>query len=225
MEHSKLWYFESFNLFKGYSESELMEVAEMASMKSIAKGDFIFFPEELSKSVYILKKGRIKIGSYSPEGKEIIKVILQPGEIFGELALAGETTRTDFAQALEDDTKFCAFSVTHIEDMMKTNPHLSLEITKIIGWRLKRIENRLEGLVFKDARTRIIDFLRDMGERFGKPVGTETLIMNNLTHKEMASLTATSRQTVTTVLNELREQNKIYFDRKRILIRDMNALT
>jgi len=196
----------------------------MAAMKSISKGDFIFFPEELSKSVYILKSGRIKIGSYSPEGKEIIKVILQPGEIFGELALAGETTRTDFAQALEDETKFCVFSVEHIEGMIKTNPHLSLEITKIIGWRLKRIENRLEGLVFKDARTRIIDFLRDMGERFGKPVGTETLIMNNLTHKEMASLTATSRQTVTTVLNELRESNKIYFDRKRILIRDMNTL-
>ena len=63
-----------------------------------------------------------------------------------------------------------------------------------------------------------------MAAEDSKMVGTETLIMNNLTHQDMAKLTATSRQTVTTVLNELREKNLIYFDRKRILIRNIDKL-
>jgi CRP-like cAMP-binding protein len=86
------------------------------------------------------------------------------------------------------------------------------------------MERRIESLVFKDARTRIVDFIRDMAEERGQKVGFETMIKNHLTHKDIASLTGTSRQTVTTVLNELREENIINFDRRRILIRDMDKL-
>lgn len=50
------------------------------------------------------------------------------------------------------------------------------------------------------------------------------MIQTKLTHKDIASLTGTSRQTVTTILNELKEANVINFDRKRILIRDLNKL-
>ena len=45
-----------------------------------------------------------------------------------------------------------------------------------------------------------------------------------LTHKDIAALTGNSRQTVTTILNEMKEQNLINFDRKRILIRDLEKL-
>ena len=79
-------------------------------------------------------------------------------------------------------------------------------------------------MVFKDARTRIVDFIKEMGEEMGQKVGFETLIKTNLTHQDMANLTGTSRQTVTTVLNELKDKNVINFDRRRILVRDMELL-
>ena len=86
------------------------------------------------------------------------------------------------------------------------------------------MERKIESLVFKDARTRIVDFLREMAEEKGQKVGFEMMIKNHLTHKDIASLTGTSRQTVTTVMNELREKNLINFDRRRILIRDLEKL-
>ena len=86
------------------------------------------------------------------------------------------------------------------------------------------MERKIESLVFKDARTRIIDFLRDTALEKGQKVGFEMMIKNHFTHKDIASLTGTSRQTVTTVMNELREKNLINFDRRRILIRDMEKL-
>jgi CRP-like cAMP-binding protein len=50
------------------------------------------------------------------------------------------------------------------------------------------------------------------------------MIPTRLTHKDIAALTGTSRQTVTTILNELKEQNLINFDRRQILIRDLEKL-
>ena len=90
---------------------------------------------------------------------------------------------------------------------------------------MRKVERRLESLVFKDARSRVVEFIREMAEEKGQKVGFETMIKSHLTHKDIASLTGTSRQTVTTILNELKEKNIINFDRRRILIRDMAKLT
>jgi CRP-like cAMP-binding protein len=69
-----------------------------------------------------------------------------------------------------------------------------------------------------------VEFLRDWAYEKGKKVGFETMMKNYLTHKDIASLTGTSRQTVTTILNELKDKNIINFDRRRILVRDMEKL-
>ncbi len=87
-----------------------------------------------------------------------------------------------------------------------------------------KLERKIELLVFKDAHTRIVEFLKDAASWKGKKVGFETMIQTQLTHKDIAALTGTSRQTVTTVLNELKEKNLINFDRKKILIRDLDKL-
>jgi CRP-like cAMP-binding protein len=95
---------------------------------------------------------------------------------------------------------------------------------RTMGSRMLEMENRLQSLVFKDSRTRIIDYLVSLVHKKGQRVGYEMLVRKFLTHQEIANLTATSRQTVTTVLNELRNKDILTFDRKRLLVRDMEAL-
>ena len=98
---------------------------------------------------------KVKIGSYSNDGKEIIKAILKPGEIFGEMAIVGQEKRRDFAQALTNDVRFCAIGVDEMKEILMSNPQLNFEVTKTIGERIQKVERRLESLVFKDARQRI----------------------------------------------------------------------
>jgi CRP-like cAMP-binding protein len=172
----------------------------------------------------MIASGRVKIGSYKEDGKEVIKAILASGEIFGELALAGEDKRQDFAQALDDNTSVCPMSINDMEELMANNRPLNLKIIKLIGIRIKKLERRIDSLVFKDARTRIVEFLKEMAIEKGQKVGFEVMFKNYLTHKDIASLTGTSRQTVTTVLNELKDKNLINFDRRRFLIRDIDKL-
>ncbi|MGB0390349.1 MAG: Crp/Fnr family transcriptional regulator [Salibacteraceae bacterium] len=219
---SKLWHLEQINIFRDLEEKDLHRIDNLTTMRSMEKGKYIYFPDDPSKVVFLLKKGKVKIGSYSDDGKEIIKAILEPGEVFGELAIMGEEKRTDFAQAITSDVRFCAIGKDEMTGILMGNPKLSFEITKTIGDRLQKVERRLESLVFKDARQRILEFVFNNAQEKGMKVGYGLKLKHELTHQDIANLTATSRQTVTIILNELREGELINFDRKSILIHDVS---
>jgi len=221
---SKLWYLEQINLFRDLGPEDIDRIDKISSMRTHDKGKFIYFPEEPSKVVFLLKSGRVKIGSYSNDGKEIIKAILEPGEIFGELAIAGQDNRQDFAQVIDNDVKICAIHKEEMLRMLESMPRLNLKMTHLIGLRLQRMERRFESLIFKDAKDRIVDLIKDLVLSKGKKIGFEYAVKHKLTHQDMANLTATSRQTVTIVLNELRDKGILDFDRRSIIVHEMDQL-
>ncbi len=225
MENAQaLWYFESVNLYNILCPHKVKPMGDTHEFRKFKRDQVIYRPNEPSQYIYMIAEGRIKIGHYLEDGKEVVKAILTKGEIFGELALAGEEKRTDFAQAMDEGTSICPMNIEELKALMWEDKELSFRLLKLVGLRLIRMERKLELLVFKDARTRIIEFLKDAASWKGKKVGFETMIPTKLTHKDIAALTGTSRQTVTTILNELKEKNLIYFDRKKILIRDIEKL-
>lgn len=224
MTTASLWYFESVNLFHVLCPHKTRDMEQQHEFRHYKKDQFIYIPEDEADHIYMIANGRVKIGHYLDDGKEVVNAILTTGEIFGELALVGEEKRKDFAQVMDNDTSICPLKIEDLKALMKEDKELSFRLLKLVGLRLMRLERKLELLVFKDARTRIIEFLKDAASWKGKKVGFETMIPTRLTHKDIAALTGTSRQTVTTILNELKDQNLIYFDRKKILIRDLQNL-
>lgn len=222
--NQSLWYLENIDvtgLFcpKKVGQGQMEEHAH----KVFKKGEYIYLPDEQADRLYFLTEGRVKIGSYADNGKEITKAILNKGEVFGELSLIGEEKRRDFAYAMED-TSLCILTVVDMKALMRDHNSLNLFLMKIMGSRMLEMEQRLEALVFKDSRTRIIEFLHSLATNKGQRVGYEQVVRKFMTHQEIANLTATSRQTVTTVLNDLRNKNILTFDRRRLLIRDMELL-
>lgn len=223
-KESKLWYLENVSLHDLFCEADPKDMMkDDHAMRTVKKGEFIYFPNDVSNKIYFIEMGRVKIGAYSDDGREIIKAVLQSGELFGELGLIGEEKRVDFAQAMES-TKLCIMPVNSMKMLMEKSQFFALQITQLLGNKLLRTERRLESLVFKDARSRIIEFLYDLTKENGRRIGYEWLVNKFFTHQEIANLTGTSRQTVTTILNELREENYIYFDRKKLLVRDLKKL-
>ncbi len=210
-----------FNVLEGADFERLLGHAEM---HSLSKYDFVYMPDESAGKVYFLKKGCIKIGTHSSDGKEVIKSVLYPNAMFGELCLVGGDKRIDFAQCMNSKVEFCSVDASIIMTMIQTNLKMSLKLYEMIGSRLISAEKRLESLVLKDARARIIDFIKDSIEKNGQRIGYEMLIRHSLTQQDIANITGTSRQTVTSVLNDLKKSNLIYFNRKSILVRDMAKL-
>lgn len=221
-DRTKLWYFENFNIMKTLPMAELVRLNLGSKMKDIQKKEIIYFPDESSNSIFLIKKGKVKISRLSAEGKEIIIAILGPGEIFGESAITDTNSpRDEFAEATED-TVLCLMFSDIIHDLMAKDADFSLKIIKIIGFRFKKVQSRLESLMFKSSDERVKSFIKELAVDEGiKNSAGEIEIKLKLTHEDIGKLTCTSRQTVTTVLNDLEKKNFIDFDRSRILVKSM----
>ena len=217
------WHLENIDVRGIFCQNKMSHFMEAHRERVFKKGDYIYLPEEDSKKIFFIKDGKVKIGTYGPTGKEITKAVISAGEVFGELALVHEEKRKDFAIAV-DKTEVCSIDKGSLKSMMRDHSKLSIFLMKLMGNRQLEIEQRLESLVFKDSRTRIIEFVHNLGAKKGQRVGYEMVVRKFMTHQEIANLTATSRQTVTTVLNELRNRELITFNRRRLLIRDMETL-
>jgi len=223
MSEKALWYLENIDVMGIFCPKKLSNSDDSHAKETFTKGAYVYVPEDASNKIYFITEGRIKIGSRGSKDKEITKAILGKGEVFGELAILDGAERRDYAIAMED-SKVCAITKEEMKNLMKDYSQLNLFLMKLMGKRAIEMEKRLESLVFKDSRSRIIEFLSDLVEQKGQRVGYEMLVRKFVTHQEIANITATSRQTVTTVLNELRNKNILTFDRKRLLIRNMEEL-
>ncbi len=217
-------FFRNFPLFEVLSDQEMNQLLELVELRKVSKFDDIFHVGEASSFVCFLVKGIVKIGSLSDDGREVIKYVLHPMAMFGELSLVGESNRKDFAVAMNEDVHYYALKTSDFQRLIATNQQLCVSLMNYIGTRLREVETRLEDLVFKDARARIIDFIKESAEKRGRKVGFEMLFKHCLTQQDIANITGTSRQTVTSVLNELKRSDLIYFNRRSILIRDMAKL-
>jgi len=218
-------FLENVKLFKGLEIETLQNIADMTTEFNVAKGKPIYEIGEETDSLFILIKGMIKISKESDDKREVIKSIMSPFAVFGESAMYKMPVRVDSAIALEKDVKCLKLNINELKNYMKTNWELTENVITFIGTRKATAERRFESVVLHDARTRIIEFLKDNADKLGQRIGYEMLIKHSLTQQDIANFTGTSRQTVTSVLNDLRKSNKIYFKRKSILIRDIESLS
>jgi len=213
-----------FPLFDNLTPDEFDRLENMLEYRTATKYTMLYDSGQPSDNVHFLLKGTIKTCTLSSDGREVIKTILHPVSMFGELGMVGERYRHESAFTMNQDVDYCTLSVTNFQLLMRSNHSLCLKVLQVVGSRLLNAEQKLESLIFKDARARIIDFLKENAAKLGRKVGYEMLFKHCLTQQDIANLTGTSRQTVTSVLNELRKENLIYFNRNTILIRDMGKL-
>ncbi|MEM1322164.1 MAG: Crp/Fnr family transcriptional regulator [Bacteroidota bacterium] len=223
--NTKTAFLEQFPLFSVLSAEEKQRLIQMVEFKRKARHQYIYMTGDTSDTIYFLAKGVVKIGTHSNDGREVIKAILHPMAMFGELCVVGESNRPDFARAMSQDVQYFALNVQDFKSLISTNHRLCNRLMNMLGERLRKTENRLEALIFKDARTRIIEFIKDSARKRGMRIGLdETLVKHTLTQQDIANITGTSRQTVTSVLNDLKKSNLIHFNRRSILIRDLARL-
>ncbi|MDH7603701.1 MAG: Crp/Fnr family transcriptional regulator [Melioribacter sp.] len=183
----------------------------------------IYFADEPSKTIYFLKTGRVKITKYLSDGSEKIIAIINPGEIFGEMAYLDEGKRTDYAVTLEPSL-ICAINKNDLAKFIEQNPELNIRLNKILGLKLRSFSERIEDLIFKDADQRIASFLVRYIEKNGKKIGDKIFVKPFLKHKDIGELTACSRQTVNYFLTNLRKKGIIDFDRNKLIVNNLDEL-
>ena len=88
-----IWFFDDVNLFKVLCPHKFKAYKNDHDFDAYKKKDYIYFEEDSANKVYLIEKGKVKIGYYNDNGDEIVKAILSKGELFGEKAILGEHVR------------------------------------------------------------------------------------------------------------------------------------
>jgi CRP-like cAMP-binding protein len=215
-----LWFFDDVNLFNLLCPHKFKSYKTNHDFDAYKKKDYIYFEDDFSNKVYLIEKGKVKIGYYSEDGNEIVKAILTKGELFGETAILGESKREEFAQSIDNATSICPIGVDTMHSLMRKNKAFSFKVYKFIGFKFKKLERRLQLLLFKDSKTRLKEFLEELCTDYGYDCDKtgDHIIKHPYTQKDIASLIGTSRPTLNILLNELKEEKILDFTRKEMRI-------
>jgi CRP-like cAMP-binding protein len=219
----KYWYIKRSDIFSSMSHEEMERLAQLSTMCEFSKGSTVYLPDEPSEHVYLLKEGAIKISRLGVDGDEIILDIIAPGEIFGEMSLLGEDSRSTIAQAV-DNSLICSIRKDDFFGFFTAHKDLAFKVLKLVGLKRIEIETRLEELAYCSVSERIASLLTRMVKRHGVKEDGGIKIRPRLTHRDIAFLVGASRETVTEILNQMKAQGVIDTSFMSITVRDPEAL-
>ncbi len=221
---NKLWFLKHIRLFEGLSPSEMQEMERITRMEEVKKRQPLYLPGDPSDNVYLLKQGRVKIANTASSGKELTFDILEPGEVFGELDVLEDSPRSTSAETL-DDVLICVIPRKDFDRYLSMHPNVTVKLTKLIGLRLKKIQSRIEDLVFRDVPARLAHLLSELSKTDGIADKQGVRLKVKLTHQEMANLIGCSRETVSTTMGQFRDQGLIHMDGRTVTILKPEALS
>jgi CRP/FNR family cyclic AMP-dependent transcriptional regulator len=220
----KHWFLKRCDLLSQLTPEQLSRLETRCRIGEFSKGALVYLPSDAGDGCFLLAAGRVRIFSVTPEGKQSIAAFIEPGEVFGELAIYDPSRRGDFAEAAEKST-IVWLPADVIRAIALDNPSLSLGITKLIGLRRRRIERRLRSLLFRSHRQRLIHLLLELAEQFGRPTPRGVQISIKFSHQELAGVIGSTRESVTLVLGELERDGWLAVAKRRIELVAMDRMT
>jgi CRP/FNR family cyclic AMP-dependent transcriptional regulator len=208
-------------LFSKFDPEEMREINAAARFLHKERGRFVYMQGDRADTVYVLKKGRVKLSVLSESGKELAIDIIQPGEIFGEFALLDESARSNMAQAL-DDARMWVFGKRDFTRLLETRVKLAMNYIRLVGERRRRMEKKLSDITAKNVAARVCELLHELSTSAAPSATGESLVP--LTHQDVASLIGAARQTTTSVLNDLERRGIIALGRGWIRVKHLKDL-
>ncbi|HUG18295.1 MAG TPA: Crp/Fnr family transcriptional regulator [Planctomycetaceae bacterium] len=219
----KYWFLKRCGLFERLAPDQIELIEKRSRTRKFVRGSVIYVPSDEADSVLLLTSGRVKIHHLTPDGKEALLALIDPGELFGELAILEGGRREEFAEAMET-SQVVAIPSDVIQNLMETHSEVSLGVTTLLGLRRRRLERRLKSLLFRSNRERLVHLLVELLEKYGRPEPDGTLIGIRLSHQELANIIGSTRETVTVLLGELSFDRLLTVKKRKIYVPDPKRL-
>lgn len=221
--NEKLWYLKKCPLFGQLTHEEVSAIEPECQSREFARGELIYRPGDLSDSVLLLARGRVRIFHVTPEGKQAILTFVDPNEVFSELSAFEGAKRDEFAEA-HDDSLVVMVPRTVITGLLKQHTTMASGWNRLLQTRLRRVERRVKSLLFRSSRDRVIHLLLELAEKYGQSSLSGVLINVRMSHGDMASVIGSTRETVTIVLGELQAEGLVEVEHRRMTLPNVELL-
>ncbi len=204
---AKFRYLSAMRIFADLSPDEIHEIERATTMVTHPPGKIFYIPGETGEVLYLLKRGRVHLYRLSPEGRKLILATLEPGVLFGEMALFGQGMYDTYAEAAEE-CLLCVMSRQDVKRLLLSKPHVTLRVLEEMSRRLLEAENLLEEIAFRNVPRRLAALLLRLSNGRGEIVG--------YSHQDLAEMLGVYRETVTLCLDEFKRRGLVEIGRKRI---------
>ena len=165
--------------------------------------------------MYIIREGRVSVSKLSDDGREKILEMLGEGAFVGEMALLDQRPRSATVKTLSS-AKLLALSRGDFLSLLRRNADLALHVIQELTRRLRETDEQASSLSFLRVKDRTKGLLRRMADE--PPTGGTRRMTPTLTHQQIADMIGTSRETVTRVVKELKQDGWLDQDGKRYLV-------
>ena len=188
-------------------------------------GDAIYNEGEYGDALYVLISGVVKLFRPYSGSKEATLRLLKPWDIFGHLAFAGEAKQRAYAEAVTE-CKVTKVPKIFVERAIRRDPRVALKIMTLLEFRLVQYEELVKCLLPRETEIRLANLLPILAKKFGErgSLDGSVTIDLRLTHQDLAAMVASTRESVTKVLNEMRNRGVVEVEGGRITLKDYAAL-
>ncbi|PYE51235.1 Crp/Fnr family transcriptional regulator [Paenibacillus barcinonensis] len=216
-------FLQQFPIFQDLSQEELKQVEEIVIDRSMNRKTVIFSEGSEKEAVFFIRSGIVKTYKTDENGQEQIVSFLKTGDMFPHTGFFNTHPYPATAVAITASS-LLAIPVRHFERLMLSTPSISIKIMRVLGDKIRELQDKLQVLSGQDVRNRVLSFLLLLAEQHGQQHKDKIVINLPMTHQEFASSIGTTRETANRLLNHLAKHELLEVDRSRIIIHDLQSL-
>ncbi|GAA2007304.1 Crp/Fnr family transcriptional regulator [Nocardiopsis rhodophaea] len=213
------WCLSEVAVFRDLSQGEMEVIGSQAPAHSVRAGQIVHSPATRAQTLYIVKRGRVRLFRVAEDGRTITTAIAGPGTIFGEMRVLGLRMNGTWAEALGTGM-LCLMSGADVRRLLLSDPRIATRIVEQLGERLADCEQRLTDVMSKNVTERTAATLCKIAD----PAGDGQPAPIKLTHEQLARLTGTTRERTTKALGELADMGLVRLRRGSVVVLDLDDL-
>jgi CRP/FNR family transcriptional regulator len=211
------------DIFGPLSPEEMEDLAKRTPDTFLDGGDVLYSPQDGAERLFILKKGRVQVYELDRGGEEITLSVVEGGNVFGEMALTGQSLQGLYVRALVPST-VVSLRRDDLEGLIMKKPEVGLRLVRELAERLHASEARYTDIVGKDVPTRLATLILTLVDSEGLVTEESYRIPTRYTHDQIASMIGCKRVAVTRAFSRLKEVGAVEVKERHILVKDLEIL-
>ena len=197
-------------------------VADASINRQYQTDDMIFCENEPGYELYIIQGGRIKITKML-DGQEVMLAVLQPGDIFGEMAILDNKPRSATAMVAEP-ASLLAINKANFEGMVKAQPQLATKLITLLSERIWTAFRQLANLMISDPTGRLYDTLLTLAEKNHVRIAARASYNFDIGGKDLLKMVGLDPLKDENQLMELLKNRWLKLDQGKLICLDLSEL-
>ena len=205
-------------------ETDRAELLSLGHRREWDRGDVLFHAGDRADSAIVLVAGLVKVHKVAADGADVVLTLVGPGDLLGEISAVRDGVRSASATAL-DPVRAVVIAVPDFRAFMSTHHHTALALLELTLARLyvadaRRLESATAG-----SLARVSSRLVELAERFGEHLDDGVIeVALPISQEDLASWSASSRESTARALRTLRELGLVRTHRLRLTVLDLDGL-